>query len=617
MKLSSLLAIFFAIFISSFNSQSQNVRVEPPFWWTNMHDSNLQLLVYAKNISQYAVDINYEAVKIKSIDTANNKNYLFINLIISSKAQPGTLNIRFSLKNKPALNYNYQLLKRENGSAERIGYRNNDIIYLLMPDRFANGNPTNDNIQGMPDNMDRKNPNARHGGDIAGINKNINYFKELGITTVWINPLLENNMKSYSYHGYAITDFYKTDPRFGNNTDYINLVKSLHNNNIKVIMDMVFNHCGSENWLIKELPFNDWVHKFPNYTSSNFRAEALMDKYTSESDKNTLSNGWFDKTMPDLNQQNPYLAKYLIQNSVWWIEYAAIDGIRMDTYPYSDQNFMTDWMKRINLEYPNFSILKETWLQTEPQTSWFENKLFANNKDISLFSSITDFPLYYALNEAFKEKDDWTKGLNRIYYVLSKDFLYSNPQNNVIFLDNHDLNRFYTSQNKNIALWKMGITLLLTSRGIPAIYYGTEILFDGVKESGDGNIRKDFPGGWEIDSINAFTKSGLSTDQKEAFNYLKRLIEIRKEFPALSNGKLLHFIPSDEVYTYFRYDEKDKIMILINNSDSEKKVDLNRFHEAIYGYTNATNLFDHTIINLSGNIQIKSKSAIILKLFYP
>lgn len=610
----SLFIIFLYFFANTAISQNILNRVEPANWWTGMKDNNLQLLVYGENISEYQANINDKNIQIVRQNKTENPNYLFIDVLINPNTPSGKYEIIFSQNNKKKTSFFYEIKQRETGSKDRTGFNNSDAIYLLMPDRFANGNLQNDNIKGMPDLCNRKDPDARHGGDIAGISDKLDYLKNLGLTAIWISPLLENNMKKYSYHGYATTDFYKVDPRFGTNEDYKNLINSCHKKGLKVIMDMIFNHCGIEHWWIKDLPSKDWIHQFPTFTRSNYRSETIMDPYASTYDKELMSNGWFDTSMPDLNQENPYLATYLIQNSIWWIEYSGINGIRMDTYPYSDQTFMTKWMERINTEYPYFNIVGETWLQRESHTAWFQADAFPNIKKTSNLRCVTDFPMQSALTAAFNESDGWSEGLARLYYVLSQDFLYPNPQNIVIFPDNHDVSRYFSSINQDFEKWKMAMAFLTTTRGIPMIYYGTEILMSGNKDQGDGKLREDFPGGWTDDKTTAFTKEGRTDIQNQAYNYLQNLLNFRKEHKALHNGKLKHYFPTDGTYVYFRFNENENIMIVMNNNNKDVIIDLGRYRESVKNAKTGIDLINHKEITIENTLTISKKSVLILDL---
>jgi glycosidase len=438
-------------------------------------------------------------------------------------------------------------------------------------------------------------------------------MKDLGVTGVWINPLLENNQPKYSYHGYAITDFYKIDPRFGSNEDYINMVEEFHNQGMKVIMDMVFNHCGSNHWWIQDMPMETWVHQFPEFTRSNFRAETVMDPYASDFDKERMLTGWFDRNMPDLNQHNPVLAKYLIQNSIWWIEYAGLDGIRMDTYPYSYQDFLAEWMQRIILEYPNFRVVGETWLQKESQTGWWQDGSPVSGDYRSYLQYVTDFPIYFALKDAFMESEGWTTGLARLYYVLSQDFVYGDPFDNVIFADNHDLTRFYTSIGEDLNKFKMAVAFLLTTRGIPVLYYGTEILMTGNKEKGDGYIREEFPvGSWQ--SAVGGQQSAVSSQQEEAQQFVSALLNWRKDSEVIHSGKLKQFVPQDGIYVYFRYTESGAVMVVINKNTESKDLDLARFREVLKDYLTGKDVVTQGIYEFKEMLRVPAQTALILEL---
>lgn len=608
-----LLLILFPIFLFS---QSNNLlRVEPPFWWVGMESSDLQVLIYGNEISLSTIEINHPGIELKKIHKVENPNYLFLDITIGEDVQAGTFDIIFKVGNKMMPPYKYELKKRKEGSAARKGFDNSDAVYLLMPDRFSNGDTTNDNMPGMIEKADRSNPNGRHGGDISGIINHLDYIKDLGFTALWCNPLIENNYPEYSYHGYAITDFYNIDRRFGTNTDYLKLVEQAHDRNLKVIMDMVFNHCCTSNWFILDPPQADWIHQFPEFTKSNFRASTISDPHASDYDQTKMLTGWFDKHMADLNQTNPFLSKYLIQNTIWWIEYAGLDGIRVDTQPYSFKEFITEWSEAVFNEYPNFNVVGETWLQKESITAYFQKDAVNPDSYNSKVPSITDFPTHYAITKAFNEKDSWTEGLARLYYVLTQDFLYAHPENNLIFCDNHDLNRYYTSMEEDLNKWKMGITYLMTSRGIPMVYYGTEILMTGLEEEGHGFIRKDFPGGWAEDQINAFTPEGRTNDQNEAFNYLQKLLKWRQSKEVLHKGKLTHFVPENETYVYFRHDASNCIMVAMNNSTNEMKaLKMDRYTECVKNYTYAINVITGKNVNYLDAVTIPPKSVVVLEL---
>ena len=609
------LIIILTLFQLSVFSQNAKIEsIEPPFWWAGMANPNLQLMIYGKDISTLEPEIDYPGVTTGEVIRVENPNYLFVNLTFDKDVQPGSFDIRFMENGDKTAGFEYKLLKRDTGSAERKGFDKTDVIYLLMPDRFANGDPTNDNMPGMLEKADRNNPDGRHGGDIKGIAEHLDYISNLGVTAIWMNPLLENNNPKYSYHGYAITDFYNIDPRFGTNEDYANLVKSSHEKGLKVIMDMIFNHASIYNRLIKDLPSEDWIHQFDKFTRSNFRASTIPDPHASEYDKNIFLTGWFDTHMADLNQKNELLVNYLIQNSIWWIEFSGIDGIRIDTQPYSEKDFITKWSSRIFEEYPAFNVVGEAWLQKESVTAYFQKD--APNRDgyNSGIPSVTDFPMYYALSKAFNERDGWTEGLAKVYYVLAQDFLYSAPENNLIFCDNHDLDRIYSSLGENFGKWKMAMATLLTMRGIPMIYYGTEILMTGNAGDGHGFIRKDFPGGWPGDKTNAFTQEGRTKQQNEAFGFLQNLLKWRKSNDAVHFGELKHFVPSEDTYVYFRHFDDKCIMVALNNSpNAVRALGTGKFNECLKKFNYAVNIVTGETINYLDAFSLPPKSVLMLE----
>lgn len=610
-------SVFFLTLLACFTSVKaapSELRVEPPFWWAGMNNPNLQLLVHADNIANTVVSIEYPGVKVLKVQKVDNPNYLFIDLLLDQAVKPGKFYISFKENGKVKTRYSYELRKREPGYAERKGFSPSDVIYLLMPDRFANGDPSNDSNPSMLETTDRSNPIGRHGGDIKGITEHLPYIKDLGVTAIWINPLLENNNTALTYHGYAITDFYKVDPRYGNNNDYVGLVESAHHQGLKVIMDMVFNHCGINHWFINDLPMKGWIHEFTEFTRSNFRAETLTDPHVAESDRDRMLQGWLDTNMPDLDQRNPLLSNYLIQNSIWWIEYSGIDGIRMDTQPYPYKEMMAEWAKRVFVEYPYFNIVGEAWMQKESMTAFYQKDTKLGNGYNSNIPSITDFPMYNAITKAFTEPDGWSEGMARLYYVLAQDFLYTNSQYNLIFADNHDLNRFYSSINKDLNAYKMAMAFLLTTRGIPALYYGTKFLMEGEEHKGHGEIRKDFPGGWAGDTINLFTAEGRNAQQQEAFNYIQTLLKWRATNDAVKQGTLKHYIPQDGVYVYFREHNDQRVMILLNNNQSSQSIQISRFKESLRDVIHGRNVLANKPFTFRNTILLEPRSALIIEL---
>ncbi|MFZ2907308.1 MAG: glycoside hydrolase family 13 protein [Cyclobacteriaceae bacterium] len=586
-------------------------RIEPSFWWVGMKNPELQVLIYGKNIAAATASLKYEGVEITRIDKTENPNYQFLYLSVQPTAKAGIVPITFQWEKKKRI-VNYELKNRLKPGDQFKGFDPSDVIYLIMPDRFANGDETNDWL-GMVEKPNRQEPFGRHGGDLKGIENHLDYIQDLGATALWLNPVQENNQPVASYHGYAITDFYKVDPRLGTNESYVNLVKKCHDKGMKVVMDMVFNHAGSENWFVKDLPAKDWIHQFPEYTSSNYRLAASVDPYASKFDTDKLLQGWFDRSMPDLNQHNPHLATYLIQNSMWWVEYAQLDGIRMDTHPYPYKDFMAKWCKVMKEEYPNLNIVGEVWESPVLLTSYFQ----ANSKNRDGYAgnlpSVTDFPLCFAFGKAFNEKDGWDEGLARIYYVLLQDVAYSNPLNNVIFLDNHDLSRFATVVKGDINKQKMGLAALLTLRGIPQLFYGAELGMPG-DASNHGTLRADMPGGWKADATNAFSETGRTPEQNELFNYLKTLLNWRKKTSVVHTGKFMHFIPENGLYVYFRYNDSESVMVILNNNEESKTLDTKRFQERLKGFSSGKNVVSNESITNLQNLSLPAKSATIIEL---
>jgi glycosidase len=469
-------------------------HLEPAFWWVGMKNTELQLLVHGKNISQTQVSLQYEGVKIKEKISVENPNYLFVTLEISPNTKAGIVPITFT-EGKKTYTHNYELKNKSTAKNRNQGFSNADMMYLIMPDRFANGEVSNDVIAGMPDKFDRKNGDARHGGDLKGITDRLDYLVELGITALWINPVLENNMPAYSYHGYAMTDLYNVDRRFGGNAAYLDLIDKAHAKGIKIVKDMVLNHVGNEHWFIKDLPMSDWVNQHKTFTKTNYRLATISDPYAAERDKMLMADGWFDNHMADLNQRNKFLGTYLIQNAIWWVEYAGLDGIRMDTYPYPDKTFAAKWSKAILDEYPNFNIVGEVWEQASSAIGGYWQKGSKNWDGYeSTLPSITDFPMQVALAKATRESTGWDTGLAYMYYVLAEDFVYPKPFDNVIFLDNHDLTRYLTAVGEDVRKLKMGIALLSTMRGVPQFYYGTELALSGAGQP-HWTVRQDMLGG--------------------------------------------------------------------------------------------------------------------------
>jgi glycosidase len=610
LKVLTLVSLQLNIMVSNIN---QKIRFEPLNWWIGMKTSSIQLLLYYENISASSVSIDYNGVKLKQTEKTENSNYLFLDVEISAEAVPGCVPIKVLFNDGRKELIEFPLLERTKNFNCQKGFSSSDSIYLIVPDRFAKGNKGVNNLKGYLDKVNRKNAHSRHGGDIQGIINNIDYISELGFTALNICPLLENNMQHNSYHGYAITDFYHIDPRLGSNDDYAKLVKECHKRNMKVIMDTVLNHTGSNHWWFHDFPTQDWYSISDQYINTNFRASTLSDPYASEFDTNVFKYGWFCKEMPKLNQKNRLLAKYLIQNSIWWIETAGIDGIRLDTHPYSDKQFLIDWMTSIKTEYPNFTVVGEVWFEHEAFTASFQKNSRFNQENKSEITCVTDFPLCFALKDAVMQKESWSTGLNRIYHVLAQDFLYPNPLNNLIFLDNHDLPRIAAHIHSDLKKYKMLLSMLVTLRGIPQFYYGTEVLLSGNKELGDGHIRKDMPGGWDDDVTNAFTRENLSEDQLEALLFTQTLFNWRKNNQVIAEGKLKQFLPYNGLFVYVRYNQSGTILVIVNNETSKTKFDSTRYAEILNNEKTGYEIVNKEMIDFD-SLYIEGKTALIVEI---
>lgn len=588
-------------------------KTDPPFWWTNMPRDQLQLMVYDDNIGEATASINQEGIEITRQSAGDSRNYLFLYLNISNKAPAGTFSINFS----NGKSINYELRQRENDPSKNQGFDSEDVIYLLMPDRFANGNTNNDSFADMLEKADRSDPNGRHGGDIAGIKDKLVYIKELGMTAVWTTPVFENDMTPEygAYHGYAATDLYKIDRRFGTNEEYKNFVKTCHNNDIKVIMDMIHNHIGDQHPWLKDPPTNDWFHSIEKYGTTNYRGAAQNDPHASQYDMDKLQKAWFVPSMPDLNQKNELLADYLIQNTIWWIEYSGIDGIRMDTYVYPYKDYMRRWAKEVLEAYPNFNVVGEAWVQNPASESfWQEDKEGQNDGYNSYLPSVTDFPFQYGVRDAMNQDFGWTSGLAALYYTLTQDHLYSDPMKNVIFLDNHDLERFFTVVNENKEKFKIAYNILMTMRGIPQVYYGTELMLANDKVDGDGRKRPDMKGGWPGDERSVFLESGRIPKENEAFEHVKKITNWRKNAKAIHDGKLTHFVPEDNIYVYFRHTKDEKVMVVVNMNPESKNLALNRFDEFLKGHKNATDIMTQKSNRLGETMEVPGMSANIYEI---
>ena len=586
-------------------------RLEPTFWWTDMKSPDLQLTIYGQGINTAEFSINYPGISIERKQLTDNPNFVFLYLKIAKETKAGKFNIEIK-KGKQKQIQIYELKARRSGSASRESFTEADAVYLLMPDRFANGNTANDSVKGYYQGVNRSIPGKRHGGDIEGIISNIPYMADLGVTALWTTPLFDNNDVNYSYHHYGCSDYYKIDPRLGKNEDYLRLSEVCHNNGLKLIIDVVPNHCSSAHWWMKDLPAKDWFNVWPTYTSSNYRMTTWTDPHAAKADLQKLTNGWFAPNMPDFNLKNPLVYDYLKQVYIFWIEYANIDGMRVDTYPYNDITLAASFIQSIRNEYPKMNVVGECWVKTPAEVAYYQSG--NNNKDgfDSRLTSVMDFCLKDVLATSFTEKESWDGGLARFYAHYAQDFVYPNTNMIMNFLDNHDIDRYSTAVKRDVALYKMGIAMLLTARGYPQIYYGTEIMIDGTPGDYQGH-RYDFPGGWATDKRNAFTAAGRTTEENEIFNYLKTLLHYRKANPVLQNGKMKQFIPYDGIYVTFRYNDSKTVMIITNNNSENKELLLDRFSEVLNGKTLATDIVSQKSQTLQNQINVPAKTVLILE----
>ena len=591
-------------------------RVEPPNWWIGMKTRDLQLLVYGKNISDYVPLINSSNVKLVSTEKVKNQNYLFLNISISEKAEPESIEINFLNDNVIVDKYEFSLLDRKENASEVVGFNNSDVMYLITPDRYVNGDPENDDIAYMYERPNRDDNRGLHGGDIQGIINQLDYIEEMGFTTIWLNPVLENNMKRSSYHGYSTTDYYKIDPRFGTNELFLELSQKAKKRGIKLVMDMIPNHCGSEHWFFKDPPMEDWINNQSGFKQTSHRRETIQDIHASEIDKKDHIDGWFVETMPDLNQKNQKMSTYLIQNTLWWIEYAELSGIRVDTYPYSDKDFMSDWTYVVMDEYPNFNIVGEEWSDNPSLISYWQKNKVNHDGYVSYLPTLMDFPLQISFVEALNDDFGWGKGFVKPYRTLANDFVYPNPNNLLIFPDNHDMARFYTQVNNDLDLFKMGIVYYSTMRGIPQFYYGTEILMNSNENPGDhGLIRTEFPGGWPDHLKNAFTGDGLSKDEKQTQLFFKELLNWRKNNKVIHKGKLIQFSPKENgVYSFFRVFEGQLVWVIFNRNNSSRNIDTSRFKELISNKEFGYDVLNKKRVSIINSIEIDKKSALIIEI---
>jgi neopullulanase len=613
-----LLAFFFLIFLYGLSNKSfsQNIEVYPSHWWVGMKWNKVQLMLHGDNIGKYdRVSSKYAGIKVQKVYSDENKNYLFIDVVIAPTAKPGGYKINCATVDKVrAFDFELKARRPGKGTAFAQGVTSKDFVYLLMPDRFSNGDTTNDRIAGMRDqSLDRSDFFARHGGDLQGVIDHLDYLKDLGVTTVWMTPVIENDMPNRTEHGYAFTDHYKIEPRIGGAEIYKKLGDELHKRGMKLMQDAVYNHVGLYHFTVQDPPMKDWLHQWPAFTQTSYKDQTIFDPHAAPSETKKMADGWFTQQMPDMNQSNPYVANFLIQHAIWCVEEFGVDGWRIDTYIYNDLPFMNRCNKALLDEYPRLTMFGETWVHGVLNQSYF----CENNYNIPFKSNLqatTDFQcLFYGIQPAINEKFGWTDGVNKLYTTAAQDFVYKDAMREVIFLDNHDLNRFYSIVGEDTTKYKMGLAWLLTFRGIPQLYYGDEILMTGFTNP-DGKVRLDFKGGWPGDSANKFTKEGRTGKEENIFEYIKRFANFRKNSSAITTGKMMQYAPVDGVYVYFRYDNKQTVMCVMNTNDQSSTIDLSRFKERIKDFTKAYDVATGVTFDLQSQLTVGGKYLLVMDL---
>lgn len=605
--------------VEGLRAQEAAIRAEPPNWWTGMRNSRLQLMLHGQDLAHYTPRSSAEGVQLEAWHPGSSPNYLFVDFLLAKDLRPGEIRLVLEREGYPSRELAYQIMPREKQGEEFKGFDASDVIYLITPDRFANGNPENDSDPGLREQgTDRSDDYARHGGDLEGIRQHLGYIRELGFTAIWPTPMLLNDMPATSYHGYAITDFYQVDPRFGTLEDYRALSDEAREKGLKLIMDQVVNHCGLYHWWMEDLPFPDWINFQENYemgaphTVTNHRRTVNQDPYAATADRELMEKGWFVPSMPDLNQDNPFLATYLIQNSIWWVETLQLGGIRQDTYPYPDKDFLSRWARALMEEYPNFNIVGEEWSTNPLLVGYWQDGALKGDSYRSYLRTTMDFPLQKAIIDGLTQPETWGSGLIQIYEALANDFHYARPHDLLLFGDNHDMDRVFTQLGGSADLTQMAMAFILMAPRIPQIYYGTEILMDNSSKPGDhGRIRSDFPGGWKGDSRNGFTGNGMSMDARRMQEYLKKILQYRQGSKALTNGKTRHFVPQDGVYVLARSFEEETVLLLINKNESAVKHSLDRYRELGLQGKSLRELQSGKTVLWSGNLTLSAPGAYI------
>lgn len=607
-----LLALLMPVYMSA-KDMKKEIKIEPAFWWSGMKSPELQLMIHGANIADYQASVSTPGVRVNQCVRLDSPNYLIVYLELKD-AKPSSFDILFT-KGKEHFSYSYELKTRRTDAAKVKGFDSSDVLYLIMPDRFANGNSSNDQIpMHTAYKVDRENPNARHGGDLAGIEQHLDYIKDLGVTAIWLNPVLENDMEGGSYHGYATTDYYRIDSRFGTNSEYVSLVEKAHQKGLRVVMDMIFNHCGSDHPWMKDIPSHDWFNNLDHYVQTNHDKEIYFDPYVSAYDKSTFLDGWFVPTMPDLNQKNPHLAKYLIQNSIWWIEYAGIDGIRQDTYPYADADMMRRWCKEVMTEYPDFNIVGEAWMNFTIGSAYWQKGSRLNFGEDTGLKTVMDFNLMDIAGKAFGEETGDGSGLHDIFMHMCYDYVYADIFHVLRFLENHDTDRFLKEMPTSLNAFKQAVTFLLTIPGIPQLYYGQELLMNGTKSKSDGYVRRDVPGGWPGDKANWFEASGRSDIQNEAWTFMQKILKWRQGNEVISKGSMKHFMLNQGVYVYQRSYNGKSVLVVMNGSSKNVVLPLDRYAEVLQGKASGMDVISGKSVVLDKELKLSPKEILLLEM---
>ncbi len=607
-----------ALLLAAHASLAESIaRVEPPNWWVGFEHRELQLMIHGDGIGRNEPSVRHDDVTIARVVRGDSPNYLFVYLDIAEDAAPGTLELRFE-SDGDILTHNYELKAKNSDPGHAVGFSAKDAIYLVTPDRFANGNPANDTVEGMGDPLNRDDDYGRHGGDLAGVAAHLDYIADMGFTQLWLNPILENKVERASYHGYSTTDYYAVDPRFGTNAEFKALTDQARSMGVGMIMDQIVNHIGIGHWWMDDLPTEDWLNFQNDVTITSHARTVNLDQYASEYDRMMHTDGWFVESMPDLNQRNPLLADYLIQNSIWWIETVGLSGIRQDTWPYPDKHFMAEWARRIMQQYPDFNIVGEEWSTNPVIVSYWQRGKVNPDGYVSHLPSVFDFPLQDAVVKALTtDGPEWQSPWTSVYESLANDILYPDPLNIVIFPDNHDMDRIFTQLNEDENLFRIAIALFATMRGIPQFFYGDEILMSHTGTSSHGALRMDMPGGFEGGSSNAFTGDGLTDAERSAQEFVRTLLNWRKNRDVVHYGRYMQYAPIGDTFVYFRYDEDDTVMVVFNRSDETQRLELDRFYERINSKDTATDIMNGKQFMLDDVLVLEPMSVHILDITRP